>query len=991
MRTPGVVVRGVCLAWVVSSAVRAEAMGAPEASRVLKDGWTLQSSCLVKQDGPKVSSVGYAAEGWYATSVPSTVLATLVRHKVYPDPRFGIDDMRIPDASDAFNQEHNLLRFSHLPDKRNPWKDPWWYRTEFDLPKADGRRAWLTFHGLNYRADVWVNGRQIADRRQIVGAFSRYRLDITDAVRFGQKNALAVLTYGVDHPGKPDTQFEVFGKDRQFRKDNLRDVSLFMSIGYDCMPTVRDRVMGLWQKVTLDLTGPVDLRDPFVLTTLPLPRTDKALLKVSAELLHAGKQPVKGVLRGTIDEANMSFEKAVELSPGQSREVVLPPEEFPQLAIAQPKLWWPVNYGPQNLYHLTLQFDIEGQTSDIQRIPFGIRQITKVLHRRNNAHGLQLHINGQKIFLRGGYIQPEILYDWDARRMDTEVRYLTAANLNLALFEDVPNPPDELLDAFDRRGLLYGKCFYGCYCFQPDSAYPDDLDLLERSTVDILKRYRNHPSLWLYMAMNEGETREAVYTMWRKHAMALDGTRILLPSGSFPDYRGCPFPWFKGDLPTGMNDYTPKSYGWQDPSQYFTWVREADNWMFMMESGSASLPPIDSLRRFIPDLGQTPKGVRFPLNPTWAHHGANHYYKPYDDALRALHGQPTSVADYCLKGHLVTADQHRAMFEAANHRMWEITSGFSQWKVNACWPSVQWQIYDWFLKPMVSTYAIKNACEPLHVQSCPLDATVQVINNHLCRQDDLEVRARLLDPSMRLRWEGRKTVHIPANCYRDVLTIPSLRDLADVYFIRLDLSDHQNRIVSRNFYAQASRDFKFLQDLPLLPLQVRHQTERAGDRVRIRVSVKNPGSDLAFFVHLAATHGRWGEEILPVFWDDNYFSLLPHEEREITAVLDAVDVKGEPAVEVGGWNILSDFQCARIDAPKDPIKVGEPVAVIADIRNTFIDGSPVPLVVNGTIVEAPLVWARAGKREAVRLRFTPDRPGRHTIRVGKVETALEAH
>ena len=134
----------------------------------------------------------------------------------------------------------------------------------------------------------------------------------------------------------------------------------------------------------------------------------------------------------------------------------------------------------------------------------------------------------------------------------------------------------------------------------------------------------------------------------------------------------------------------------------------------MVEVGSASLPPLSSLAKFIPNLGRVPKGPTFPLDATWAHHGANLYFRPYDGAVRRLYGEPTTVGDYAWQGHLATADQHRAMFEAVNHRLWDVTSGLTEWKINSAWPDVQWQIFDWFLKPMVSYYFIKRANEPVH-------------------------------------------------------------------------------------------------------------------------------------------------------------------------------------------------------------------------------------------------------------------------------------
>ena len=287
------------------------------------------------------------------------------------------------------------------------------------------------------------------------------------------------------------------------------------------------------------------------------------------------------------------------------------------------------------------------------------------MHERNGHYGRRILVNGQKIFARGGYIQPEALWDWTPERIDAEIRYYAGSNLNLIYFEDVANPPDWLFDACDRYGVMIGQCFYGCAWMQSGSKYPVDIPLVIQCSRDILKRYRNHPSLVMYMASNEGFTREEVYRPWRASVIELDGSRFWVPSNGMPNVAPDKVqPWFRNDMPSGMTDNGGNSYGWAEPADYYRRVRGDPNWMFMVECGSASLPPLSSLAKFIPNLGQVPPGSTFPLDAAWAHHGANHYYQPYDAAVRRLYGEPATVADYCWKGHLVTADQHRAMFEA---------------------------------------------------------------------------------------------------------------------------------------------------------------------------------------------------------------------------------------------------------------------------------------------------------------------------------------
>ena len=859
----------------------------------LREGWRLRSATQTPEGGETISTGAYSPDGWHPASVPTTVLNALVENGVYPDPRVGLNSFRIPDSSDEFNEQNSLSACSHLPDARNPWRDPYWYRTEFTLPQR-AARYWLHLDALNYRADVWLNGTLVAGAQEVVGAFSRYRFDITDLAAADGVNCLAVKVHPVDHSGTPDTQLEIFGRPRSFHKEMMKDVTYVMSIGYDCMGTVPDRNMGLCDGVRVTWSGPVTIRDPFVRTSLPLPDTSPAALTVSAELTNASGRAVAGVLRGRI-EGEVAFERPVSLAAGETQEVVVA-----DLPVENPRLWWPNNYGAQELYDLTLSFEADGQLSDEQTVTFGIREVTTQMRELDGAHGRRVLVNGQKVFCRGGYVQPEFMFDWGEDRIEAEVGYLAHANLNMVYFEDTPNPPDAFLDACDRHGIMFGNCFYGCYWMQPGTEYPLDTALLSRSTVDLIKRYRNHPSLVMYMAMNEGETRQDVYEDWRRSIIEHDGTRFFIPSGSFPDYREDVPEWIRKDTPVGMNDYGPKSYGWQEPSTYYRWVREERNWMFMIESGSASLPALESLKRFIPDLGEAAQGAPFPLNATWAHHGANSYYKDYDAALRRLLGEPETVEDYVRKGQVVTADQHRAMFEAANHRMWDVTSGFTEWKLTSCWPSIQWQIYDWYLRPTVSYYYIRSACEPLHVQLGPLDSAVTVVNNRREPAAGLEVDATVYDMDMTVRWQGAERIDVGANTFRDVFTVPTVEDLSPIYFVHLCLEGAHGDVISRNLYWLCSGpqpDLRPLEQLPPVELNVSHEADGA----RFRVWVENPADDLAFFVHLALRNADSGEEALPVLWEDNYFCLLPGESRQVAAV--CAGLAGAPAVvTVDGWN-----------------------------------------------------------------------------------------
>ena len=196
----------------------------------LKENWEIQSSVLVMAPEQAIATEGFCTEGWCRTEVPTTVLSALVRAGIYPDPRIGLNNFRIPDVADEFNTEHNLARFSHLPHGRNPWKDPYWFRTVFEVPADCHERQWLCFDAINYRAEVWLNGRRVCDRYTMVGPFVPYCFDVTGFLHPGAANVLAIKVWGPDHPGVPTAQLEPFQKPRRHIHDIPNDIEKDVTI-----------------------------------------------------------------------------------------------------------------------------------------------------------------------------------------------------------------------------------------------------------------------------------------------------------------------------------------------------------------------------------------------------------------------------------------------------------------------------------------------------------------------------------------------------------------------------------------------------------------------------------------------------------------------------------------------------------------------------------------------------------------------------------------
>jgi hypothetical protein len=264
----------------------------------LSGDWFIKSSIQVKEGGEIISTDKFSSEGWYPAQVPTTVLNALVKDSVYPDPWIGLNNYKIPDVSDEFNQKYGLAKYSYIDGSTNPWKDPYWFLKEFKLPESfKNKKLWLNFDGINYRADVWLNGHEIAGQKEMVGMFLRFKYDITQYALVNKMNYLAVKIHQVDHPGipEPGVQFEVFGKTRGHAIDIFKDETLKFSGGWDCAPVIRDRNMGIYQDVYITATGPVSIENPFVITDLPLPDTTRADIKITTELKNNSKEEVKGI------------------------------------------------------------------------------------------------------------------------------------------------------------------------------------------------------------------------------------------------------------------------------------------------------------------------------------------------------------------------------------------------------------------------------------------------------------------------------------------------------------------------------------------------------------------------------------------------------------------------------------------------------------------------------------------------------------------------
>ena len=1001
-------------------AIDAEPLGSvPEGALVLHADWQMRESALAGDDGAAFSRAGFPAAGWYRTSVPTTALGTLVRQGLYPDPYVGTNNLRIPDANEEHNRRYDLSRFSHLPQQANPWAKPYWFRREFRLPKEfAGQVVWLHLDGINYRAEVWVNGRRVADTNTVAGMFRRFRFDISSCVSLTGTNAVAVGVHPLDFPGDPfrEQLGGFYGSYRPCGGDGeiLRNVTQYSSIGWDWVPPARDRNLGLWQHVWLEATGPVAVRDPAAFTAVRLPEADQAAVTVRCHLENSSpvEQTVEllaGIRPEGFPAAPVESHARITVPPATLTEVILAPPAQPELVLHQPRLWWPVTYGAQPLYRLTVEARVDGQLSSRATSRFGVRTVgTRVLP----SGGRAFTVNGRTIRMTGGAWVPDFLASWGAQRYRDEVRLMAEGNQTIVRINGCGIvPPDVFFDACDRHGLLVWQdlsrtSVQAQWRDRRSTASPGPLlDLRKDGATtwnpphcdpalyldnmrDCILRLRGHPSLLLWCGSNEAAPQADVGEPLQNQILpALDGTRPWLP-----DSHESPA-WRREDLHT----WTGGPWWNVRLPEYFKFYAQNAEFTCRNEIGLFCPPPINSLAKAIPDHDQ-PLAGEFPWNCDLGYHDAMDFVGKADAIIREDLGEPACLTEYLWMGDLYTSLSYRAIYEAAN-KVRPRNSGTHIWKINAAWPSVVQQVFDWRLRCNGGYYALRSACQPLHVQHSLDDQTLQVVSTLAEPRPGLKVRAALLDAMGRPEQTRDYLVAAAADATTHVGSLPALAKDGRLHFLALDLFDangHQlDRVVT---WVQADCRFQELLKLPPAKIEARvtERTEREGETC-FKVSLRNASPVPAVQVSLEVIGGSQGDEILPAFWSDNAMTLIPGERRELS-VRFRKNLPGATSAHLmaEGWNVMprewrvTDGRAIPLALEIVRCDVGREAGIIRVHFSATQRGAvgprwttwPVPLKVDGTIVRWIRVGLQTGVTSSAAVTLPGLAPGRHRVAIG---------
>ena len=860
------------------------AAGTPFAERpvVTIDGdWRMGQEGALALSGKTVSQAGFDDSAWLKATVPGTVLTTLVKNGKQPDPYYGLNNRRtrktIPDLFDVEPEFYSA-----------------WFRTTFDVP-ADykDKVVWLRPEGINYRGDIWINGNPVG---KTAGMFRRPVFDVTDFVKPGEKNVIAVKVSPVDVPGDPRPQAngKTWGASGEWRNggDGMigKNVTMLMSIGWDFTFSdgIRDRNTGIWKPITLFATTKTRLDNPCVRTKFLDKEMTKVEITASVDIdNYHGRSGMGQFVEFTVEGTPVKARGHIGVSRGEYRTRTLTAK------LDNPKLWWPRNKGEQNLYTgvFTIYSDQKGHENEVYdqvKVRFGVREITSSGGRdkQGQDHDRQFVVNGRKFFVRGTNWIPEAMLKTDDKRMEAEIRLLAESGVNFVrLWGGGIVESDYFYDLCDEYGLVVWQEFF----MTGDTIHPQDRELYLANVADSVKRIRNHASLGHYVCSNESSETTGI----RELIAELDPTRGYMPSSETE----------------GVHDGSP--YKIVNPMRYYEDTasdRGSRAYGFNPEYGTCALPDAEYLRTFMPEK------MLWPMDKeAWRYREGGGFddMTTVHDKMVKYYGEPKSLDEYCRKSEAVDAMNHRALWEVWNRASaTRKATGVLFWYANTPVPKIGSHAWDHSLGVTSAFYAQKSALAPLHAQYDYLDNMVSVMNDTTADRS-VEIVADVYDFNTKLLAHESVKAAAPAEACTDLFTLKLPTDLTPVHFIRLAVKENGKEVDSTVYWRSTSAytgpkkmdgpttaGFESMDNLPKTTLKVessRVASTRGADTSCVRVT--NTGDHLAFLVKVLARDAD-GRNVKPTFYSDNWFCLLPGETKEIT-VEAPVDAK---SFEVSAWN-----------------------------------------------------------------------------------------
>jgi exo-1,4-beta-D-glucosaminidase len=882
----------------------------------LTSGWTIHSSDGLADTGATISQPGYSTEGWLPISQPETLMAGLLENGRYPD----------------IFKSNNMQK---VPTKQ--FDVNWWYRDQLTVYPRPGQHTYLVMNGVSGKANLWLNGKKIADSAQLQGSYSRLEYDITNYVRPGA-NAVALDV------SRNDSDITKFDTPMRYLTQNQVDWN----------PMAPDQNTGLQFAPQLIQEGAVSVRNAHV-TQKDAADLSTADLTIKADLRNNTSQEQRQGFVATIsgNGTRVSCRVPVTLPAHSTRTVTFDPKNCQGLHLVHPAIWWPYQMGGQPMYHLQAAAGQSSFASD----DFGIRtvssRLTKVVPGKTIGKDgyRQFIINGKPLVIRGGGWSPEMFLRYSSKNVADQISYIKNMGLNAVRFEG-NFPPQDMFTQLDKAGILAMPGWQCCALWESDSKdwSADVTANAKNQATNVAEELRNHPSVFTFFQGSDVAPDAA------KEKLFLDAFAKAdweTPQVASANYESSPQLGPSGTKEGGYN-YAPPDYYWANGPETVntkdpTLQMNGSAWGFDTETSQGNtIPTQDSLDRFLTKDEQ--RQIWDPATAKGQEAGTDMYHTffyadytrlsrmgVYNTPLWNRYGPWATQSEYNRTVQLGEYEATRAEFESYIGNSTDKanpSTGIIYWMMNKAWPSLQWSLYGYDFDQSGVYFGAKKANEPVHIMHSYRDGSVQVANLTGATQRGLRATAELIDLDGKVRSKVSADVaDLTSQGVRTVLHPKVPAGMSGTYFEKLTLT-RGSQTVSRNVYWLSTKndqvdweathkpgqytpangfatfakdgyaDLTGLQKLGQAQVKVTSNTARHGSDLVTTVTIRNVGHNHTPALFTRADVMSNGQEVLPIQWSDNDVTLWPGEQQTITAHYSASDLHGgAPTVRVGGYNV----------------------------------------------------------------------------------------
>ena len=833
----------------------------------LSNGWQVQSSAEVSVTGDVLSTPTADVSGWYAASVPSTMMGVLTTDGVEPEALTAEDYQRI--------------------DKRR-FDVSWWYRTTFKVEsskfkvESSKEHVLLSFDGICYRANIWLNGHLVAGKDDVAGTYRQFTFDVTPYVQ--DNNVLAVEVFRAQL-GEPNIGF------------------------VDWNPRPADESMGLFREVTVKTCGDVSVSHSSVRSRVNTETLQEAWLTIDAEVTNLTDKPVAGVLRGTFDGRKLTT--PVTLKPHERRLVTLAADTH----VEKPRLWWCHTLGKPELYDLHMEFEQGGVVTDAENVRFGIRDIKSHL----TPEGYRTFtLNGRDVLLRGAGWTDDIYLRDTPERNRQQLEYVRDMNMNTVRLEGFWGTSQSIYDLCDELGLLLlagWSChwewedYLGAPCDPHFGGITseENIALIAQSFADQVLWLRHHPSIIAWFVGSDRLPVPDLEQRYRKFLATCDDRPVVISAKQMEST----ISGLSGSKMEGPYDYVAPAY-WYDPQA------PGGAFGFNTETGvGAQLPVKESLEKMLRSKSLWPVDERWNILCTASSSEMNTLAR-LTEVINARFGASKTIDEYLHRADLLSYEGTKAMFEAFRVSIPRAT-GIIQWMLNSARPSVYWQLYDYYLQPNAAYYAVKRGNQPVQLIYDYQRRAVFAVNE--TRQDvTLNAAMRLIAGTV--DQQDQNTLTLAAGSVVKAFDVSATSDV----FLFLKASDIAGAEIAVNdYFLPTERDvydwektnwvttpitryasYRALNNLPRVTCQLtskRDNSQRSKvNGQKYELTITNSSPTVAFFQRLVVRDAK-GTLVCPAYWSDNYVTLAPGEKRTITCLLPMTDNDADVHFEIEAFKL----------------------------------------------------------------------------------------